>query len=255
MLEFSGAGARLAFIDEKPAGFDRGESILLIHGFASNHAVNWVFPQWVKTLTGDGRRVIALDNRGHGRSQKFHAPADYAMPKMAEDCRRLLDHLNIAAADVMGYSLGARIAAFLAKAHPARTRSIILGGLGYHLVDGAGLPPGIAGAMEADSIDELNDPRQRLFRSFADATKSDLKAMAACIRGSRAVLTESEASRIDAPVLVAVGTSDDVAGDPHRLAALFPAGEALDIPGRDHNRAVGDPVFKTAVLRFLERRP
>jgi pimeloyl-ACP methyl ester carboxylesterase len=255
MLEFSGQGARLAFVDEPAVGFDRGEPILLIHGFASNHAVNWFFPQWVKTLTEDGRRVIALDNRGHGRSQKFYAPADYAIPKMAEDCRRLLDYLDIENADVMGYSMGARIAAFLAKAHPDRARSIILGGLGHHLINGAGLPLGIADAMEVPSAADLTDPMQLLFRSFAEATGSDLKAMAACIRGIRQHLSEDEARRIDVPVLVAVGTRDEVAGDPHRLAALFPAGEALEIPGRDHNRAVGDPVYKNGVLRFLAQRP
>jgi pimeloyl-ACP methyl ester carboxylesterase len=118
MLEFSGPHARLAFVDEAALGPDRGEPILLIHGFASNHAVNWFFPQWVKALTEDGRRVIALDNRGHGRSQKFYAPEDYAIPAMADDCLGLLDHLDIECADIMGYSMGARIAAFLAKAHP-----------------------------------------------------------------------------------------------------------------------------------------
>jgi pimeloyl-ACP methyl ester carboxylesterase len=255
LLEFSGQGVRLAFIDEPAVGFDRGEPILLIHGFASSHAVNWLFPQWVKTLTEDGRRVIALDNRGHGRSQTFYAPADYAIPKMAEDCRRLLDHLEIERADVMGYSMGARIAAFLGKSHPERVRSLILGGLGHHLVDGATLPLGIADAMEARSLDDLVDPMQRMFRKFADATKCDLKAMAACIRGARQPLSEAEARRIDLPVLVAVGTADEVAGDPHRLAALFSVGEALEILGRDHNRAVGDPVYKKGALRFLALRP
>ena len=255
MLEFSGQGARLAFIDEPAVGIDRGEPILLIHGFASNHAVNWYFPQWVKTLTEDGRRVVALDNRGHGRSEKFYAPADYAIPKMAEDCRRLLDYLEIENADVMGYSMGARIAAFLTKDHPKRVRSLILGGLGHHLVDGAALPLGIADAMEAPSAADLTDPIQRLFRNFAEATKSDLNAMSACIRGARQPLGEAEVRRIDIPVLVAVGTADEVAGDPHRLAALFPAGEALEIPRRDHNRAVGDPVYKKGALAFLARRP
>ncbi len=255
MLEFSADGVCLAFVDEKSVGFDRGEPILLIHGFASNHAVNWFFPQWVKTLTEDRRRVIALDNRGHGRSQRFYAPGDYAVPKMAEDCRRLLDHLGIERADVMGYSMGARIAAFLAKAHPERTRSIILGGLGHHLIDGSGLPLGIADAMEARSLDDLTNPNQRLFRSFAEATKSDLKAMAACIRGARQLISEAEARQIKIPILVAAGTEDDVAGDPQRLAALFPAGEALEITGRDHNRAVGDPIYKKGVLKFLAQRP
>ncbi len=255
MLEFSAPGVRLAFVDEPPVGFDRAEPILLVHGFASNHAVNWFFPQWVKTLTEDGRRVIALDNRGHGRSQKFYAPDDYAMSKMSEDCRALLDHLGLERADVMGYSMGARIAAFLAKNHPDRTRSIILGGLGHHLIDGSGLPLGIADAMEAPSLDARATPNQRLFRSFAEATKSDLKAMAACIRGARQLISEAEARRIEVPVLVATGTEDDVAGNPHRLAALFPAGQALEISGRDHNRAVGDPIYKKGVLKFLAERP
>lgn len=256
MLEFYGCqGARLAFVDEPALGGDRGEPILLIHGFASNHAVNWYFPQWVKTLTEAGRRVIAFDNRGHGRSEKFYDPAAYAMPIMAEDARALLDHLDLEAADVMGYSMGARIAGFLAKAHPKRVRSAILGGLGDHLVADPGRSLGIAAAMEAPSLDDLTDPTQRQFRSFAEATKSDLKALAACVRGARQVLSKEDLGRIALPVLVATGTSDEVAGDGRKLAAMFPAGQAVDIPGRDHNRAVGDKIYKDGALEFLEKRP
>jgi pimeloyl-ACP methyl ester carboxylesterase len=255
MFEFAHEGVCLAFADEPAAGIDLGEPILLLHGFASNHAVNWFFPQWVKTLTEAGRRVIALDNRGHGRSEKLYDPADYAVSKMAGDARALLDYLDIETADVMGYSMGARIAAFLAHAHPDRLRSAILGGLGYHLIDGAGLPAGIAEAMEAASIDDLSDPEQRVFRSFAEATKSDLPALAACMRGARQPMSEAEATQIRLPVLVAVGTRDTIAGDPFRLAALFPTGRALAIAGRDHNGAVGDPVFKQGVLDFLDKRP
>ena len=255
MFEFSGHGVRLAFIDERPAPGDRGEPILLIHGFASTHAVNWVFPQWVKTLTGAGRRVVAYDNRGHGRSENFYDPSAYTMPEMAEDARALLDHLHIEVADVMGYSMGAQIAAFLAKAHGSRLRSMILGGLGHHLVDRGELPDNIAEAMEAPSLGALTDPMQRMFRGFAEATKSDLKALAACARGARQLMSEKEAGQIDLPILIAVGTKDNVAGDPHRLAALFKAARAVDIPDRDHNRAVGDKVYKDSVLEFLEQRP
>jgi pimeloyl-ACP methyl ester carboxylesterase len=66
-------------------------------------------------------------------------------------------------------------------------------------------------------------------------------------------LSEAEAARIACPTLVAVGARDAVAGDPHRLAAILPRGEALEIPGRDHNLAVGDKVHKAGVLEFLER--
>src|SRR6516165_3975412 len=255
MLEFSAKGVRLAYIDEAPEAGDRNEPILLIHGFASTHAVNWVFPAWVKTLPAAGRRVIALDNRCHGRSEKFYDPADYAIPKMAEDARALLDQLGIERADVMGYSMGARITASLALAHPDRVRSAVLGGLGHHLVDGAGLPVGIADAMEAPSLDDLTDPMQRMFRSFAEATKSDLKALAACMRGSRAPLTKEQVGKINVPVLVAIGTEDDVAGSAEGLAAMLPAARVLAIPGRDHNRAVGDKVYKQGVVEFLLQRP
>jgi pimeloyl-ACP methyl ester carboxylesterase len=255
MQEFTSAGIRLAYIDEAPVGGDRDAPILLIHGFASTHAINWVFPHWVKLLTQDGRRVIAFDNRGHGRSEKLYNPEDYRLPLMAADARALLDHLGIARADIMGYSMGARIGAFLAKSEPRRVRSLVLGGLGIHLVDGAGLPTHIAEAMEAPSVDVLSDPTQKMFRSFAEATKSDLRALAACIRGSRQALSEAEVANINIPTLVAVGTKDTIAGDPHRLAAMFPAARALDITGRDHNLAVGDKVYKHGVLEFLAQRP
>jgi pimeloyl-ACP methyl ester carboxylesterase len=255
MQSFSSAGVRIAFIDVPAVGGDRGAPILLIHGFASTHAINWVNPAWVKTLTEAGRRVVAFDNRGHGASDKLYAPQDYTTSIMAADARRLLDHLDLARADVMGYSMGARIAAFLALEAPERVRAVILGGLGNHLVDGVGLPLRIADAMEAPSLEELTDPMQRMFRAFAEQTRSDLRALAACIRGSRQTLSRDEPARITAPILVAVGTKDPVAGDPHALAAAFPNAQALDIPGRDHNLAVGDKIFKQGVLAFLAHRP
>ena len=170
---------------------------------------------------------------------------------MAADARRLLDHLGIERADAMGYSMGARIAAFLALANPERVRRLILGGLGDRLVEGVGLPLGVAEAMEAPSLETLTDPMQRMFRAFAEQTKSNLAALAACIRGSRQTLSEAEAARIACPTLVAVGTRDTVGGDPQRLANLLPRGEALAIPNRDHNLAVGDKVFKAGALAFL----
>jgi pimeloyl-ACP methyl ester carboxylesterase len=252
MQEFLSDGVRIAYLDFAPEGQQKGLPILLIHGFASNHGVNWVFPQWVKTLTKAGRRTIVFDNRGHGRSGKPHDPAAYKPIIMADDARNLLDHLGVERADVMGYSMGARISAHLALAEPSRVRGLILGGLGIHLVDGTGLPIGIADAMEAPSLAGLTDPMQRMFRHFAETTKSDLKALAACMRGSRHAMSVEEVGAILAPTLVCVGSDDDVAGEPTALAALMPNAAALVIPGRDHNRAVGDKVYKQAVLEFLD---
>lgn len=243
------------YVDHPPTTDDRGEPILLIHGFASSYATNWGFPSWTRTLTHAGRRTLGFDNRGHGRSGKPHDPDAYATRIMAEDARRLLDHLKIERVDVMGYSMGARIAAFLALAHPERVRSVVFGGLGAHLVESVGLPTGIADAMEALSLDDLTDPTDRMFRAFAEQGKNDLKALAACIRGSRQSLTAQEIGRIRQPALVAIGTRDHIAGDARTLAAMLPEGRAYDIPHRDHNNAVGDKHYKSAVLAFLEDRP
>jgi pimeloyl-ACP methyl ester carboxylesterase len=254
LMRFSSDGIDIAFIDAKPQGRDLNEPILLIHGFASSHRMNWVGPRWVETLTGAGRRVIAFDNRGHGQSEKLYAPADYHLDLMTRDAANLLAHLGVERADVMGYSMGARIASFLALAEPSLVRSLVLGGLGDRLVRDGGLPEAIADAMEAPSLDSLTDPTQRLFRAFADQTKSDRGALAACVRGPRRSLTLEEAARITQPTLVVVGERDTLAGDPSKLVALLPRAEALMIPGRDHNLVVGDRAFKAGALDFLARR-
>ena len=240
----------IAYLDE-----GQGEPIILIHGFASNREANWVFPGWVTTLTRAGRRVIALDNRGHGQSSKLYDPAEYHTSRMADDVRGLMDALDIERADVMGYSMGARITAFLALAHPVQVRSAVFGGLGSKLVDGVGLPESIADALEAPSLADVTDPVGRTFRAFAEQTKSDLKALAACIRGSRQLISREDVARITPPALVAVGTKDIIAGSAQGLAELLPNGRALDIPGRDHMLAVGDKAFKEGVLAFLAQRP
>lgn len=248
MKHFDSDGLDIAYLDQ-----GEGDPILLIHGFASNVKANWVDAGWLRTLVGAGYRVIAIDNRGHGHSAKPHDQAVYGAPLMAEDARRLLDHLGIARAHVMGYSMGARISAFLAMRHPERVRSVVFGGLGANMVRGmAGTGP-IAHALEAASIDEVTNPTARTFRAFAEQTKSDLKALAACIRSSREPITAEALGRLTMPVLVAVGANDVIAGTAAELAALIPGAEALVIGDRDHMRAVGDKIYKEGVLDFLRR--
>src|SRR5262249_27056359 len=246
MRRFEHDGVEIAFLDE-----GQGEPIVLVHGFASTAAVNWVHPGWVTTLTRAGRRVIALDNRGHGASSKLYDPSAYHSSIMADDVRALLDHLKIARADLMGYSMGGRITAFFALAHPQRLRRAIFGGLGIQLVKDGALPEGIADALEAPSLADVHDRTGRMFRAFAEQTKSDLKALAACMRGSRQTLTPAQVRLIRAPLLIAVGTKDTIAGSPHELAALMPQARAFDIAERDHMLAVGDRSFKQEALRFL----
>lgn len=250
MEMFSSDGVEIAYSVE-----GGGEPILLIHGFASNAKTNWRDTRWIDFLARHDFLVVAIDNRGHGESQKLYNPDAYTGPLMAEDARRLLDHLGIARADVMGYSMGARIAAFLALAHPDRVRSAIFAGLGANMIRGVGDPKPIAAALLADDLSRITDPNAKAFRVFADQTKSDRRALAACIMASRDRIPPEDLAMLRVPVLVAVGTADDIAGPAKVLADAIPGAEALDIPGRDHMKAVGDRVFKNGVLDFLRRRP
>ncbi|MGD9502762.1 MAG: alpha/beta fold hydrolase [Methyloceanibacter sp.] len=250
MLSFDSGGVRIAYVDE-----GRGDPILLIHGFASNVATNWRDAHWLRALTGAGRRVIAYDNRGHGSSEKLYDPARYGAPTMAEDAASLLDHLDIGRADILGYSMGARIATFLALAHPQRVRSLILAGAGINLVRGmVGTGP-IARALEAPRTEDVPNDTARSFRIFAERAGGDLAALAACMRGPREKIGAEDLARIAVPTLIATGSEDVIAGSGEELRRLIPGAQLLDIEGRDHMKAVGDQRFKQGVLDFLTRRP
>lgn len=244
-------GLELSYLDLALRGTHR-TPVLLIHGFASSIAVNWVGSGWTGMLLDAGYRVVAIENRGHGASDKPRDPASYHTTRMMEDARALLDHLGIPRAFVAGYSMGARISAFFALHHPRRVAGLALGGLGLHLVDGVGLPLGIAEALEAESGAGLTDPMQKMFRAFAEANGQDMRALAACIRGSRQSLTPEEVGRIETPTIIAVGTRDAIAGPPEPLAAMMPDARVFPIENRDHNPAVGDKTHRAAVLAFFE---
>jgi len=249
MPSFHNGAVEIAYLDE-----GEGDPILLVHGFASSKVVNWVYPTWVSELKKNGRRVVALDNRGHGDSAKLYDTEQYHIGSMASDVSALMDHLGIARADIMGYSLGARMTAWLAHRQPQRLRSAIFGGIGIGLIEGGGPGENVALALEAESLADVTDPVGRTFRAFADQTRSDRRALAACLRGSRRLMTREEAAGIAVPVLIAVGTADEIAGSAAALGKIIPGADVLDIPNRDHMRAVGDKVYKTGVLDFLSQQ-
>ena len=246
MHKFNSDSVEIAFDD-----VGQGEPVLLIHGFASNGRVNWVDTGWVKTLVDGGFRAITMDNRGHGESEKLYNPDLYSAAEMAEDARRLLDHLGIPRAHVMGYSMGARIAAFLTIAHPSRVGTAVFAGLASRMITGVGGGPEIAKALEAPSLLDVTDVEARVFRVFAEQTRGDLKALAACIKSSRVKITAEMLATIKTPVLVVVGEKDDVAGEIGPLLAAIPGATGVTLPKRNHMNAVGDRQYKDAVLTFF----
>jgi pimeloyl-ACP methyl ester carboxylesterase len=248
MHHFNSDGIDIAYRDE-----GEGKPILLIHGFGSNAAVNWGSTGWINRLNRAGFRTIAPDNRGHGASEKLYDPADYQPALMAGDAANLLAHLGIGRAAVMGYSMGGRITAFLAVERPGLVDVAVLGGIGMSLVNGRGGEDTIAEALLAPDPTALTDESGRTYRKFADQTKSDLRALAACIVGQAQNLTPAQLATVTVPVLVALGSLDTTAGSGPELARLMPTATFLEIPGRDHMLATGDRVFKEEAIAFLER--
>lgn len=249
MQKFNSDGVDIAFSDE-----GQGAPILLIHGFASNGRVNWQATGWSKTLVDAGYRVICIDNRGHGESEKLYDPEQYPAPIMADDAARLLRHLGLAKAAVMGYSMGARVTAFLCLQHPELVSRAVFAGLAERMVLGVPGSESIADGLLAATWREVTDPTARTFRLFAESTKSDLKALAACMRSTRVKIKPDALAAIGCPVLVVAGDEDTIAGAVQPLVELIPGARGVVLPGRNHMNAVGDAGYKKAVLAFLAER-
>lgn len=247
MQKFNSDGVSIAFIDE-----GQGEPVLLIHGFASNIRVNWAATGWTKALLDAGFRVIAFDHRGHGESEKIYDAARYSAPVMADDAARLLEHLGIARANVIGYSMGARVAAFLAIQRPDLVKKVVFAGLAERMISGVPGAEAIAEALEAPEPQQVTDVGARSFRVFADQTKSDRRALAACIRSSRVKIKPEALAAIRTPVLVVAGELDDVSGKVEPLVELIPGASGLTLPGKNHMSAVGDKTFKREVVSFFK---
>lgn len=244
-MDFDSDGVRLHYEVNGP---DHGIPIVAVHGFASDYRLNWVGTRWQETLTSSGFRVIGLDCRGHGRSDKPHDEAAYAVEVMSADVVRLLDHVNVAEAAYLGYSMGARIGLEVLMDHGRRITRAVLGGIGA------------SGAIEhADQIahafrigEPTDDPVARTFYQFASARpENDLVALAACIRGLRPERDPTRLGKIHTPVLIAVGERDQIARRAPELIEEIPTARLHMIPDRDHMSAVVARDFKQAALDFL----
>jgi pimeloyl-ACP methyl ester carboxylesterase len=231
-----------------------GPPVILHHGFATDARFNWERTGVVSAFTDTGRRVVAPDARGHGRSDKPHDPARYGEERMAQDLSELLDHLAFERVDLVGYSMGA-VVALIAATRDTRIRRLAVGGVGAAVVELGGVDRRqmdrhlLADALRLDDPEEITVPMARAFRDFADATPlNDRFALAA---HSDAVHHERiPLERITAPTLVIVGRVDPLARRPEVLADAI-AGARLQIVDGDHLGAVVAPDFADSLVRHL----
>jgi len=245
-MEFDSDGVRLHYELHGP---EAGLPVLLVHGFASDYQLNWVGTRWQETVVGANYRVIGLDCRGHGRSDKPHDPAAYAIDVLATDVRRLLDELHIVSVRYVGYSMGARIGLQSVLDFPDRLHRAVLGGLGAS--GGPGEAEAIARALRGGKAETAT---ALTFQRFAAARPTnDLEALAACMEGLGRIaqLDKHQLAAIWTPILLVAGDRDDIARDSPKLAAEIPTARLVTIPGRDHLSTVPARPFKEAALEFL----
>jgi pimeloyl-ACP methyl ester carboxylesterase len=227
------------------------DAIVLVHGFASNARDNWQQTGWTRALAGAGHRVVALDCRGHGASDKPHDPAAYAPGLMAEDVLAVMQHADAERPHLMGYSMGASLSLELLARHPERFRTAVIAGIGDGVL-GRGLRDSgaIAAALLAPDAGSIEDPVGRAFRAFAEQGSNDLEALAACMRRERKPIDREALAAVQIPVLVVLGDQDVLAGPAEKLVSSFPNARLEVVPG-DHLSAVAEPRFREVVLDFL----
>ncbi|MGH7765486.1 MAG: alpha/beta fold hydrolase [Candidatus Dormibacteraceae bacterium] len=244
-MDFDSEGVRLYYEVHGP---ENGMPLVVVHGFASSYRLNWVGTRWQEALTTAGFRVIGLDCRGHGRSDKPHDAAAYRIDVMAADVDRLLDEVDIPTASYLGYSMGARIGLQVVLDFPQRVRRAVLGGLGS-----AGAIEAAGAISHALTVGEpTEDPTAATFYRFASSNPSnDLQALAACIRGLQPDPSPQRLAAITTPILIAVGDRDGLARSAPELVELIPSARLVTIAGRDHMGAVPAREFKQAAVDFL----
>ena len=225
-----------------------GVPIVLHHGFAANVVANWTAPGVVDRLLPLGRRIVALDARGHGRSGKPHDEAAYANGAMVKDVSALIDHLGVDLVDLVGYSMGAHVSLGVAT-DETRLRSVVLGGIGGATVTGAAFDRSeMADGLIVEDPNTITSARAKGFRRFAEATKADRFALAAVMRADGVRPTGLD--RIAVPCMVLVGTADDLAVNVQDLVDAIPGAKLVAVPG-DHLSAVAEPAFSQALVDFL----
>lgn len=236
-----------------------GHPLVLVHGWGASATRNWVELGWVEALA-PLRRLVLMDSRGHGRSERPRAQEAYGYAAMGDDVLQVMDELGIPRADLLGYSMGAFIGVSLLGHHRERFSSMVLGGIGDETAESASLCLRIAEWLRADDERDITDPLGQAYRRYVDSDpENDREALAISAlqmwpEGYPLELGGEGLAAVDIPVLVVDGADDHPYVDSvDRLVNAIQGAELLTIPGADHHTVPGDPRFKRAVIEFLGR--
>lgn len=256
---FLSNGVKIHYITE-----GEGEPVLLIHGFCASAMANWILPGVFEDLAKH-YHVIAIDNRGHGASGKPHEIDKYGT-EMVEDAVRLLDHLNIKKAHVVGYSMGGFITDKLLTTHPDRVLSATLGGAGWSrdeddrtileaiaksLEEGKGITP-LMKALTPSGATPLTDEQLKARNQMIMLT-NDPKALACCIRGmAKLTVPREQLEKNKVPTLAIIGEKDPLKRGVDALDGVMSNLKIVVVKGGDHMSTFRSSQFKSALDEFLK---
>jgi pimeloyl-ACP methyl ester carboxylesterase len=261
---FDSNGVRIRYVEE-----GQGPPVVLIHGYTGTLDRHWINTGVFTSLARD-YRVIALDCRGHGKSDKPHDPARYGA-EMSQDIVRLLDHLKIRRAHIVGFSMGAIIAGHLLSTSPDRfLTATLVGHPAVHRWQAEDDSEADASARDLESdtpfrslilgVSAPGAPRgeeeiRRLSRQMAAA--NDTKALAAYHRGRRMLaVTDAQMAAVRVPTLGIIGTADPSIAGMRELTQVMPALKLVVVDGAEHGGERGvlrRPELIAALRDFLTR--
>lgn len=250
MPKFDRDGVAIHYSDEAGGS---GTPVVLVHGFASSLDGNYRRTGIIDALLAAGHRVIAIDCRGHGESEKPHDPAAYEGTTMADDVIALLDHLGLERAAIMGYSMGGFLTASIVVRAPERVTRAIIAGVGDALIRqemNQDRQRRLSAAFDAADGKDVEDPVGKGFRRFAQATGADVTALAAMQRASRGGFDARRIADTTVPLMILIGADDQLVGDGAKLAAFIPQAKHVVVPG-NHLSAVVAPELKRAVVEWF----
>jgi pimeloyl-ACP methyl ester carboxylesterase len=259
---FDSDGVKIRYLVE-----GQGEPLILIHGFSASAESNWVLPGVFNKLS-EAFQVIAIDNRGHGKSDKPHDKAAYGTV-MVDDVIRLMDHLDIEKAHVAGYSMGGFLTMKLIASHPDRLLSAIVGAAGWaaegddtsmqeelaqSLEQGTGITPLLLALNPADAP-PMSQQQIDMANNMVMA-QNDPLALAAAIRGMVSLsVSQKELEGNEVPTLAIIGSRDPLKAGVDAMTPHMQNLEVHLIEGADHMTALMNPEYSAqladGMLEFL----
>ena len=247
-MEFLGnRSVRIAYHSE---GEQDAKAVLLVHGFASNSEANWVRAGWIAPLLEAGFRVVTVDLRGHGHSDRSRDPGFYRVENFLDDLNAVLNELAIDRVGYIGYSFGSRIGWEFAWKYPSRVAKLVLGGMPLRdPFDDFDVPAALHALASGAPVG--HEPTGRYLSMMSALPSNDPRALVSLIAGARVTRFDAVAHHPEQRTLLVAGDQDTIAAGAEVLAGSLANVSFMALLGRSHTNAITARAFKTAAIEFL----